>query len=86
MDQENVHLQQAIKDVDAAQDLTNDLRALVETTVAEGASDLHLTVGYHPTIRVSGALIAVSTDAAEMKACTSTPRSLNFMAYISSKN
>ena len=59
MDQENVHLQQAIKDVDAAQDLTNDLRALVETTVAEGASDLHLTVGYHPTIRVSGALIAI---------------------------
>lgn len=33
------------------------LEQLVETVVAEGASDLHLSAGRHPTIRVSGFLI-----------------------------
>ncbi|MCC6290802.1 type IV pilus twitching motility protein PilT [Candidatus Nomurabacteria bacterium] len=38
-------------------DYKRDLEELVVTVVKEGASDLHLTVGRHPTIRVSGDLI-----------------------------
>ena len=34
-----------------------ELASLIETVVAEGASDLHLSVGSHPIIRVSGVLI-----------------------------
>ena len=34
-----------------------ELNSLIETVVAEGASDLHLTVAMSPIIRVSGALI-----------------------------
>ena len=34
-----------------------DLEDLVLTVIHEGASDLHLVVGRHPTIRVSGELI-----------------------------
>ncbi|HCB35050.1 MAG: type IV pili twitching motility protein PilT [Candidatus Taylorbacteria bacterium RIFCSPHIGHO2_02_49_25] len=33
------------------------LNNLIETTIREGASDLHLLVGRHPMIRVAGALI-----------------------------
>lgn len=34
-----------------------DLQQLLQTVVDEGGSDLHLSVGNHPTIRVSGSLI-----------------------------
>src|SRR3989344_9417221 len=34
-----------------------ELDSLIETVIAEGASDLHLTARSHPIIRVSGALI-----------------------------
>src|SRR3989344_4962354 len=30
---------------------------LIDTIVKQGGSDIHLTAGYHPTIRVSGLLI-----------------------------
>ncbi|MBP9771854.1 MAG: PilT/PilU family type 4a pilus ATPase [Candidatus Pacebacteria bacterium] len=33
------------------------LQELIETIIKQGGSDLHLTAGYHPTIRVSGLLI-----------------------------
>jgi twitching motility protein PilT len=33
------------------------LTDLIETTIKQGGSDLHLSAGYHPTIRVSGLLI-----------------------------
>ena len=33
------------------------LTTLIETTIREGASDLHLLVGRHPVLRVSGALV-----------------------------
>jgi len=35
----------------------NLLKKLLEITVKEQASDLHLSVGYHPTIRIAGQLI-----------------------------
>lgn len=38
-------------------DYKNQLKDLILTTIKEGASDLHITAGRHPTIRVSGALI-----------------------------
>jgi len=34
-----------------------DLKALLDTVVAEGASDLHLSVGSNPILRISGALV-----------------------------
>lgn len=34
-----------------------DLQQLLQTVIDEGGSDLHLSVGNHPTIRVSGSLI-----------------------------
>jgi len=34
-----------------------ELKSLIETLIAEGASDLHLTANSHPIIRVSGALL-----------------------------
>ena len=37
------------------------LNELIETIIKEGGSDLHLTSGYHPTLRVSGALIPLVT-------------------------
>ena len=40
-----------------AQDYKKTLEDLVLTVIHEGASDLHLVVGRHPTIRVSGELI-----------------------------
>jgi twitching motility protein PilT len=33
------------------------LETLIETIIKQGGSDLHLTAGYHPTIRVTGFLI-----------------------------
>jgi twitching motility protein PilT len=33
------------------------LQELIETIIKQGGSDLHLTAGYHPTVRVSGLLI-----------------------------
>lgn len=42
-------------------DYLSDLNALIETTVNEGASDIHLSVGYYPTLRVLGELIPVTT-------------------------
>ena len=39
------------------EDYKNELRELVLTTIKEGASDLHLSPGRHPTIRVFGSLI-----------------------------
>ena len=38
-------------------DYSKELKDLILTTIKEGASDLHLTAGRHPTIRVSGSLI-----------------------------
>jgi twitching motility protein PilT len=38
-------------------DYQKELKELILTVVKENASDLHLSVGRHPTIRVSGALI-----------------------------
>ena len=38
-------------------DYSKELKDLILTTIKEGASDLHITVGRHPTIRVSGSLI-----------------------------
>lgn len=40
-------------------DYKKEIEELVLTVVKEGASDLHLTVGRHPTIRVSGTLIPI---------------------------
>ena len=38
-------------------DYSQELKDLILTTIKEGASDLHITAGRHPTIRVSGSLI-----------------------------
>lgn len=38
-------------------DYENELTSLIETVIAEGASDLHFTSNAHPIIRVSGGLI-----------------------------
>ena len=38
-------------------DYRKTLENLILTVVHEGASDLHLVVGRHPTIRVSGELV-----------------------------
>lgn len=38
-------------------DYTKELNELIEITIKEGASDLHLSTGYPPTVRVSGMLI-----------------------------
>lgn len=38
-------------------DYTKEIEELVEMTIKEGASDLHISPGYHPTIRVAGLLI-----------------------------
>jgi twitching motility protein PilT len=39
------------------QDFQHELADLINITIAEGASDLHFSAGYHPTVRVSGTLI-----------------------------
>lgn len=41
-------------------DYKKELQELIDTVVREGASDLHLTVGAEPTIRVSGFLIPLA--------------------------
>jgi twitching motility protein PilT len=41
-------------------DYKKELEDLMETVIKEGASDLHLAEGRHPTIRVAGFLIAVT--------------------------
>jgi len=38
-------------------DYKGELKELIEIVIAEGSSDLHLSVGSHPMIRVSGSLI-----------------------------
>ena len=38
-------------------DYPKELKELILTAIKEGASDLHLTAGRHPTIRVFGSLI-----------------------------
>lgn len=38
-------------------DYKKELKELILTTIKEGASDLHISAGRHPTIRVSGSLI-----------------------------
>lgn len=48
---------------EAYSDYEKELIKLVELTIAETASDLHLTVGYKPIIRVSGTLIPVTKKA-----------------------
>ncbi|HOY11007.1 MAG TPA: PilT/PilU family type 4a pilus ATPase [Candidatus Paceibacterota bacterium] len=40
-------------------DYSKEIEELVVAVAKEGASDLHLTVGRHPSIRVSGALIPI---------------------------
>src|SRR3989344_3345740 len=40
-------------------DYKREFDSLIELVAKEGASDLHLTVGRHPTIRVSGDLIPI---------------------------
>lgn len=42
----------------------NRLVGLIEAALSQGASDLHLAVGTNPTIRVSGALVPMLTEAA----------------------
>ncbi|HEX8947138.1 MAG TPA: ATPase, T2SS/T4P/T4SS family, partial [Candidatus Paceibacterota bacterium] len=37
-----------------------NLAALLDTVVAEGASDLHITAGQHPLVRISGSLIPLT--------------------------
>lgn len=39
-----------------AKDYTKELEELVDIVIKEGASDLHIAVGRHPVIRVSGVL------------------------------
>lgn len=39
------------------QDYKKELAELIDITIAEGASDLHFSSGYHPTVRVAGTLI-----------------------------
>ncbi|MBI4692095.1 MAG: PilT/PilU family type 4a pilus ATPase [Candidatus Terrybacteria bacterium] len=38
-------------------DYKKELTDLILTTIKEGASDLHITVGRHPTLRIAGSLI-----------------------------
>ena len=38
------------------------LNDLLNETIEKGASDLHLTVGLPPTIRVNGSLIKLGTE------------------------
>lgn len=38
-------------------DYSTELASLIDTVIAEGASDLHLTTGANPIIRVSGSLV-----------------------------
>ncbi len=39
------------------------LEELIQTIIKQGGSDLHLTAGYHPTIRVSGLMIPLVAQA-----------------------
>ena len=39
------------------QEYEKELNELLDITVKQGASDLHLSVGYHPTVRISGSLV-----------------------------
>lgn len=41
----------------AGVDYRKELNALIDIVVSEGASDIHFSVGAHPTIRVTGSLI-----------------------------
>ena len=41
-------------------DYRKEFNELIGITVAENASDLHLSPGYHPTIRVSGTLLPLA--------------------------
>lgn len=43
-------------------DYTKRLIALIESVLSQGASDLHLSVGAHPTMRVSGTLVPLLTE------------------------
>lgn len=38
-------------------DYSKELKDLILTTIKEGASDLHLSAGRHPTLRISGSLV-----------------------------
>jgi len=40
-------------------DYQKELNELIEVTIKEGASDLHLSSGYQPVVRVSGSLIPI---------------------------
>lgn len=51
-------------------DFKTTLTDLVKTVVSEGASDLHLSEGRHPTIRVSGMLLPLVKHAVLTKADT----------------
>lgn len=62
MEGTNLNLQEAAKLIAKGRDYTPDLKRLIETTVTEGASDIHLTPGYPPTIRVVGTLIPLSKE------------------------
>jgi len=44
-------------------DYSNELKTLIETLIAEGASDIHFTANVNPIIRVSGVLIPLVTHA-----------------------
>ena len=41
-------------------DFEKEIEDLVTTVIREGASDLHISVGRHPTLRVQGALVPLS--------------------------
>lgn len=57
-------------------DYKRDIEELVTTVINEGASDLHLSEGRHPLIRVSGSLIPLAKKpiitAADMKGYINT--------------
>lgn len=39
--------------------ISPQLLGLLDTVISEGGSDLHITVGYHPIIRIAGSLISL---------------------------
>ncbi|NBD73694.1 PilT/PilU family type 4a pilus ATPase [Patescibacteria group bacterium] len=56
----NIHLEEAAKIIQQVGDYRKNLNALVERTIAEASSDLHLAAGYRPTLRVTGSLIPLA--------------------------
>ncbi len=45
-----------------------NLRALLEELVQRGGSDLHLTAGQHPVLRVDGSITVANSSTVELEA------------------